>query len=883
MALLLRHLQRCNRCIQGISPWTNRWRMFYLCSACHLILDMNVKPGTAIWYILLRIRKAKFLLVVLVFAQPSLDGQSIEIDALNDPLNEVLMEMARDHGIQLSFDDQLLSGYRVTLRQSFQKPDEAIARLVKDLPLAYRKIGEVFTIYPSEPETRPENYLLTGRVIDSHTGEVLPFSHILVNQTGVISDFNGNFSYVSGDSLFQLRISYLGYYIKDTTLAAGTGYTVALTPSLIGLREVVIKGSLVERSGQQGDEAGTIRLNHQIAYRLPGNGDNAVFNFLRLQPGILAAGERASELIIWGSYSGHSKIMFDGFTIYGLKNFNDNIYFVNPYLAKDIKVLKGGFPSDYDNRVGGIVDISGLNGSTQKPSINLNINNMTANGMVSVPIAKRSAVTFAYRQTYYNLYDAEDLNIISGTRGRGNSGQTDVNVFPDYGFRDVNLKYAGTLESGDSYFISLYQGRDKFSFSVDQERNKAQIDHQTEEANRQQGATAFLGHTWKNGWNSHFSFSASGLERDAYEKQLVTRLNGNSIISDKEVAYYNRILDLSLKNKNRIPLTEKQILEVGWNYTHESTRLGEGPAGDSLVLSRKDSHRVGFFIQDEIHLTPRFTLKPGIRADYSFFLEKAYIQPRIQASLDLTDQWRVNAAAGLYNQFVSETSVIDELGNFRYFWALNDNVALPVLKAAHLVGGLHYHVPGLSMGLEGFYKTTEGISRYRWIDGSLEVAQGNARSYGMDVMLKKYIKKHEAWASYTLSKTEEHFNSMPFDAYMDAPQDQRHEVKGALLLNFKPFFFSANYVYGSGFRPPSSILSNLENRYPYNRLDVSVIYRHSIREYHIEAGLSILNVLNHENIKYANVLLIPDSQNSTIRIHAEAVPFTPTLYLNVSF
>jgi hypothetical protein len=51
----------------------------------------------------------------------------------------------------------------------------------------------------------------------------------------------------------------------------------------------------------------------------------------------------------------------------------------------------------------------------------------------------------------------------------------------------------------------------------------------------------------------------------------------------------------------------------------------------------------------------------------------------------------------------------------------------------------------------------------------------------------------------------------------------------------------------------------------------------------MEAGISILNVLNHENIKYSNVIRIPDSQASTIRIHAEAVPFTPTLYLNVSF
>ena len=842
---------------------------------------MNVKPGTYFWCTLLRNRKAGFLLLFILWAQISLLGQTIEINAVNEALNEVLMEMARGYGIQLSFDDQLLSTYPVTLELSFQKPEEAIAFLLRNLPLEYQKIGEVFTIYPKATEVEQKKYLLSGRVVDSETLEVLPYSHILVNQSGVVSDFNGNFSCVSTDSVFQLTLSYLGYYIKDTALLAGSGYTLELTPSMIGLREVVIQGSMVERSGQLGEEAGELRLNHKIAYRLPGNGDNAVFNFLRLQPGILAAGERSSELIIWGSYSGHSKIMFDGFTIFGLKNFNDNIYFVNPYLAKDIKVLKGGFSSDYDNRVGGIVDISGINGNTQKPSINLNINNMTANGMLSIPIAKRSALTLAYRQTYYNLYDAEDLSIVSTSR-RGNSGQADMNVYPDYLFRDVNLKYAGTFKSGDNYFISLYEGRDQFSYAIDEERNNSQVNHEAEERNRQRGATAFLGRTWKNGWNSHFSFSASGLERKANEKQLITRNMGNWTF-DKEEAFYNNIQDLSFKNRNLIPLSEKQSLEAGWKYTYENTRFAEGEHEDSLDIDEESSHRMGLFVQDEIRLTPGFTLKPGFRVDYSFLLEKVYFQPRIQASLNLSDQWKVNAAAGMYRQFVAETSVIDELGNFRYFWALADNIALPVLKATHLVGGLNYRTTGFSAGIEGFYKTTDGISRFRWIDGSLETAQGNARTYGMDLLAKKYIKKHELWASYTLSRTEEHFNSMPEDVYRDAPQDQRHEIKGALLLNFKPFFFSANYVYGSGFRPPLAIINNLEERYPYNRLDVAFIYRHSIKEYHIEAGFSILNVLNHENIKYSNVIRVPDSPTSTLSIHAEAVPFTPTLYLNFSF
>jgi len=338
---------------------------------------MNLKPGINIWSIHQRTSTLLFLLVLLLSSQLVLCGQSLTIKAIDEPLNQVLMQMAQDYGIQLSFDDQLLSRYSTNLDKEFKSPEEAIAFLIRDYPLDFKQIGGVFTLYSTDNEEDITKFRLSGRVIDSQSGETLPYSHILINESGLVTDFNGNFTFVSTDSLFDLSISYLGYYIKDTTLAPGAANVLALTPSIIGLQEVVVEGSVLERSGQIGDEAGVIRLNHKIAYRLPGNGDNAVFNFLRLQPGILAAGERSSELIIWGSYSGHSKILFDGFTIFGLKNFNDNISFVNPYMAKDIKVLKGGYSSDYDDRVGGIVDISGINGSINKPSINVNINNMT--------------------------------------------------------------------------------------------------------------------------------------------------------------------------------------------------------------------------------------------------------------------------------------------------------------------------------------------------------------------------------------------------------------------------------------------------------------------------------------------------------------------------
>ena len=71
-----------------------------------------------------------------------------------------------------------------------------------------------------------------------------------------------------------------------------------------------------------------------------------------------------------------------------MKNFNDNITAVNPFMAKDIKVLKGAFGAEYGERVGGIVDITGSEGSRGAPSARFCINNMTMNGIGSVPVTR---------------------------------------------------------------------------------------------------------------------------------------------------------------------------------------------------------------------------------------------------------------------------------------------------------------------------------------------------------------------------------------------------------------------------------------------------------------------------------------------------------------
>ncbi|MEN8156539.1 MAG: TonB-dependent receptor plug domain-containing protein [Bacteroidota bacterium] len=812
-------------------------------------------------------------------------GQHIRVDAHQEPLNRVLIRMAEEHGIQMSFDDRLLSQYMVTLHQQFETAEEAIACLLEPLPLEYQNINEVYIIFKKKAGPDPDEYLLSGRIIDKLSGESLPYTHLLIDQQGTTTDFSGHFSATSTNApVFSLTVSHLGYYLLDTVLQAGHDHVLGLTPSVFELEDVYIQGRIVERSGQVGEEAGALRLNHKVAYRLPGNGDDAIFNFLRLQPGILAAGEQSSEMIIWGGYPGNSQLLFDGFTIFGPRNFNDNISFVNPYMTKEIRVLKGGYPAEYGDRIGGIVEVTGIEGSRVKPTLNLNINNMTVSGMAGLPVREKATLTAAFRHTYYNLYSAENLGVIINRVDGGPNSGIDLTVQPDYRFRDANLKYAGSTGKGDPYYISLYSGGDLFSYTAEEEKNRLRITQDATEKSRQLGGTAFYGRTWKNGSLSNFSLSYSGMNRDLSESQEIYHMQQGFMVSREATHYRSSISEVNLRNINHFNLREKHNLLAGAGYVYYSHILQQNSEDVIPSSSLKQEGRINLFVQDEYHPTSSVSLKPGIRIDRPLHLQHLFIQPRFQFSVKLGESWKINGAWGIYNQFIAETTILDELGNYRYFWAISDSETIPVLQAQHLVGGGVFHQGGFTLSVEPFYKTVQGMTRLVDLGGDIqEIFHGQARIYGTDLLVKQYFGKHEGWVSYTLSRAEEHFPYFSNDNYAEAPQDQRHEIKGAFLVDFKPVYLSVNYVYGSGLAYRSSLLPGPVERYPYSRLDASFIYRFKMERVRMEAGLSILNLLNRENIKYSNLFQVPDGQFSSISIHAEAVPFTPTLYVNLAF
>lgn len=184
-----------------------------------------------------------------------------------------------------------------------------------------------------------------------------------------------------------------------------------------------------------------------------------------------------------------------------------------------------------------------------------------------------------------------------------------------------------------------------------------------------------------------------------------------------------------------------------------------------------------------------------------------------------------------------------------------------------------------ALEIETYYKTVE--NRIDYIDGSslignnnieTEILNGEARAYGMEILLQKNKGALTGWVAYTLSKSEQ--RTLGGNAggpginngnWYYTPYDRTHDVSitGIYKLNDK-WSFSSNFVFQTG-RPVTypngqytyedlsiATYSNRNiNRLPaYHRLDISAIYKPNIKtdkRWKSEWVFGIYNLYNRKN------------------------------------
>jgi len=824
--------------------------------------------------------KRLLLIIPVLFISSWIFGQRIQIQVDQEPLSQLFYEIRDQYQIQFTFNSKDLEGLLVTKSATYNTAEEAISDIISGFDLAYEKRGNIFVITPNklakteEPKKKkqPDYHYYSGFIADASVGESLPAAVVKYNNGILTSDASGFFNFKSPDSLVNVQIQYLGYFTKDTLLSPSKLCQINMQSADYYLNEVEVKTIVPVFDMISGQEAGKIKLNQKTSRYLPGNMDNGIYNMLRLQPGIMATGEQSDDYTIWGSWPGQNIVEYDHIKLFNISSFDDNQSIVHPLMVKEIDVTKGGFGADYGNGVGGLVNILGKNGDYKNFHGNANINNQAVSGYLNIPLADQLSFQTAYRQTFYNI-----LNQDSETQFEKANQKYFI---PETNFRDFNVKFSGETKKKDQFYINVLASEDNQNYNYSIERMHGAIFTASNDKTKTQvGASAEFNKFYNKGIHSNTVLSYSNLNYDInFNRSNTGSVNGHNDFNFNSVTA-NNISEFKFSHGFNFILGKKNSLSVSGEYVRNANSYRNEIDYTVAKEFEHESNRLGLILKDDISLFGKLFIQAGLRTEFIPGRSQVYLQPRVNLSYDLLDHLKLNAAYGKYYQYLFKSTIFNDKDVLFTFWEIMDTERRNPTSAQHYVLGLSWDHSFFQLNIEGFYKNIRDITNYKFDlpNREFERSLGDGKVSGVDFYLKTKFRKHEFWLAYTLSQTLEHFEFFESDEFELAPHNQTHELKGAAILNFSPFYFSANYVYGSGLQ----FTSTLEDRslIPYNRLDASLMYKINIQKVYCQFGISALNIFDTHNIKYNNLIRLPDDE----LVYSQTTPFTLLLNIYIGF
>jgi len=576
-----------------------------------------------------------------------------------------------------------------------------------------------------------------------------------------------------------------------------------------------------------------------------------------------------------GSYQGQNLVRFDNMTLFSISSFDDNQSVIHPLMIKEIDIQKGGFDAETANCVGGLVTITGKNGDTKNLQANINLNNQAVSGYLNIPIEDHFSLQTAYRQTFYNILDF-DIEF--------NNRNPNIKYYtPDYVFRDFNAKLSGKFNETDNFYLSFMASDDNFDYQYTiTDRGKYFV--QNSQQRLQYGTSLFYNKHFPSGSFAHFVLAYSQLNYKANHLTTFTNPKSPAENSFETSTTTDQINDLTVKLTYVFPAKLWSQLSLGAEFRQNNTDYQEDVSGFAKRTKNKSANQIGIFLKDEISLFGKIQIQPSFRIDFPLNIQQFYFQPRIHTTYHFAQNWKFNMAYGIYHQFMTKNTIIDHSKTSLYTWDIANNNQIPILTAKHYIAGITWDNSIFKLSLEGFYKNIDNLSIFEInINRKFQRGIGKAKIRGLDVYAKTEIGKHEVWLAYTLSETLEYFPYFQNTDFQLSPHHQAHELKGATVFHFSPFYISTNYVYGSGLEFAKAeqrpILASSELPTRYSRLDVAVLYRLKFTKVKLDFGASIINVLNTQNLKYVNRINLPNNE----LVYSKSLPFTPMINLRANW
>ena len=683
-----------------------------------------------------------------------------------------------------------------------------------------------------------EKFTVSGTITNNEAGEALIGANVNVPalKTGTNTNNYGFYSLTipRTDSL-EIVFSHIGYAVqaKKIHLNQNIELDIKLKISTGSLDEVAITGQQLDENVTK-PRMGVVDIPIKNIQTLPVIlGESDVLKMVQLQPGVQTGNEGTVGYFVRGGNADQNLIQLDEAIVYNPNHIFGLFSTFNSRALNNVTLIKGGFPAQYGGRLSSILDITMKEGNNRKFHGDGGIGLVTSQLTLEGPIKKEEAsFIVSGRRTYIDLIAKPFL--APGSKS-------------NYHFYDLNAKVNWKLTPKDRLFLSFFNGRDNAEY------NEAQgINYKILFGN----STATLR------WNHLFGqklFANSSLIYNEYEQDI--RAIQDNFFSQ----VFSGINDVSGKTEFQYFPNPKHIVLFGAHYTcHKFLSSGKseaqsgGTAGSNINLGKvpvKYINEFALYVNDEFTISDKFSTSLGVRVPAFIANDVSYyrLEPLATIRYSINNTSSIKAAYTLMNQFLhlipsSTTSVTTDI------WIPSTPRTRPQISEQYAIGYFrNFRKNQLETSMEIYYKTMdnqvlfrEGNQLIESLDVDSYLVYGSGISYGVEFLVKKNTGRFTGWLSYTLSKTDQKFDSLNFGNTFPFTYDRRHVLSlvGAYKINDRwtlsgVFSYSTGSVYtlpegritvfhgGTLFEGNYFVYENRNNTRlnAYHRLDISASYK----------------------------------------------------------
>lgn len=827
-----------------------------------------------------------FLLIIFLafLCHTQVYGQELSFKAEN--LVNVLNAIENQSDITFNYDPELVSRFSFTGEVNIGDMDRMLSKLLEDTPLSFEINGShVLISYTVEKEQHICGYIrdLEGKEIEG--AEV----YLENTSVGTVTDSNGYFTLhlkVSGDP--KIILSHLGYEKLEKAIAdfgEGNCLTLELQETNYELDGVVLNYILKGISEGSGYGASSINTNTLFKNNVLQEYD--VLKIAQLLPGISSVDESASNLNIRGSTQDQNLVVLDGVTLYNPSHVLGLMSSINPFIVDGLDVYKSVYDPSYENRIGGIVDISLPDEIIKTFEGGIGTTLADSHAYFKTPVISDKLSLLASGRYVTNKYfdspiiksyaEKIFLTNIVGEEGPGGSvgfrnGDDQLN------FSDFNVKLMYRSGKNVHATVSYYGSKDKTGFIS----NAAGDDLQSNESvfSKTEAFSTKMNFDWGRNFSSDFFFSTS---KYRYENQSLFSNNPENNFSFSNSSS-NDIRDLKLKVLNKFDFTKGMNLDIGYtlNVLDVDYFLDQNSNSDvdisGMNSARGSFHNLSASLQWE---REKLMVRAGLGSTHYNEFGQWFFSPRFNLQYLLNEDFKFKFSSGIFQQFVNQLEIVGNtaINSRNNLWILSNEETGNQLNAIKTATGFVYQSKNWLFDVEAYYHKTKGISSLSTLldDDSLIDGSGESDIIGLDILLKRNWKHYNLWLNYTLSKNTYSLPSSNFENF-PANNDQRHNLGVFNTLKVSNWGFSWTYMYKSGlpFSLPTGIGQgtsegnsliyeriNDQRLAHYDRLDLGVSYRTKLKKEKInfEVAVSILNVLDRRNI-FSKDFFIADLESS---------------------